>query len=122
MFDRATREWRTSPTIQMEQPSSAPSRERSVWTSRSACVGCSCLPSPALTIAASVHVDTSEAAPAHGVRITIASGLWADSVRTVSFSDSPFSTLEPLAAKFTTSALRRLAASSKLERVRVEAS
>jgi hypothetical protein len=60
--------------------------------------------------------------PAHGVRMTIASGLWAPGVRTVSFSDSPFSTLEPLAAKFTTSALRRLAASSKLDRVRVEAS
>ena len=54
--------------------------------------------------------------------MTIASGLWAPSVRTVSFSDSPFSTLEPLAAKFTTSALRRLAASSNEERVRVEAS
>ena len=35
---------------------------------------------------------------------------------------SPFSTLEPLAAKFTTSADRRLAASSKDERVRVLAS
>jgi hypothetical protein len=56
------------------------------------------------------------------VRITIASGLWAFSVRTVSFSDSPFSTLEPLAAKLTTSALRRLAASSNDERVRVLAS
>ena len=54
-----------------------------------------------------------------GVRMTIASGLCALSVRTVSFSDSPFSTLEPLAAKFTTSALRRLAASSKELRVRV---
>ena len=54
--------------------------------------------------------------------MTIASGEWALSVRTVSFSDSPFSTLEPLAAKFTTSALSRLAASSKDERVRVDAS
>jgi hypothetical protein len=50
------------------------------------------------------------------------SGLCAFRVRTVSFSDSPFSTLDPLAAKFTTSALSRLAASSKDERVRVEAS
>ena len=56
------------------------------------------------------------------MRITIASGEWAVSVSTVSFSDSPFSTLEPLAAKFTTSALSRLAASSNDERVRVEAS
>ena len=122
MFERATRLWRTSPTIQMLRSSSEPSRVRSVCTSSSAWVGCSCLPSPALTIAALVQPLTSAAAPAHGVRMTIASGLWALSVSTVSFSDSPFSTLEPLAAKFTTSALRRLAASSKLERVRVEAS
>ena len=54
--------------------------------------------------------------------MTIASGECAVSVRTVSFSDSPFSTLEPPAEKFTTSALRRLAASSKEERVRVDAS
>ena len=73
-------------------------------------------------IAAGVHCATSAAAPAHGARITIASGLWALRVSTVSFSDSPFSTLDPLAEKFTTSALRRLAASSKDERVRVEAS
>jgi hypothetical protein len=37
-------------------------------------------------------------------------------------SDSPFSTLEPLEAKLITSADSDLAASSKLERVRVEAS
>ncbi|MDX6679473.1 MAG: hypothetical protein QOE31_3525, partial [Solirubrobacteraceae bacterium] len=43
-------------------------------------------------------------------------------VWTVSFSDSPFSTLEPDEAKLMTSALSDLAASSKLERVRVEAS
>jgi hypothetical protein len=80
------------------------------------------LPSPALTTLAGVHWATSPAAPAHGVRMTMASGLWALRVRTVSFSDSPFSTLEPLAAKFTTSALSRLAASSNEERVRVLAS
>ena len=80
------------------------------------------MPSPALTIAAVVQHATSAAAPAYGERMTIASGECAASVSTVSFSDSPFSTLDPLAAKFTTSALRRLAASSKDERVRVEAS
>ena len=85
-------------------------------------MGCSCLPSPALTIAALHQRETSSAAPAHGVRRTIASGLCALSVSTVSFSDSPFSTLEPLAAKLTTSADSRLAASSKELRVRVEAS
>ena len=122
MFERATRECAMSPTIQIERPSMPPSFERSVCTSSSACVGCSCLPSPALTTAALVQPATSAAAPACGLRMTIASGECAPSVRTVSFSDSPFSTLEPLAAKFTTSALRRLAASSKDERVRVEAS
>ena len=39
MFERATRECSTSPTIQMLAPSSAPSRRRSVNTSSSACVG-----------------------------------------------------------------------------------
>ncbi len=40
----------------------------------------------------------------------------------MSFSDSPFSTLEPDETKLITSALSVLAASSKLERVRVDAS
>ncbi len=30
MFERATREWATSPTIQMEAPSIGPTRRRSV--------------------------------------------------------------------------------------------
>ncbi len=84
--------------------------------------GCSRLPSPALTIAASVHCVMRSGVPAQGARTTMASGEWAASVRTVSFSDSPFSTDEPLAAKLTVSAERRLAASSKELRVRVEAS
>src|SRR5271154_2904796 len=122
MFERATREWATSPTIQMDAPSILPKRSRNVYTSSSAWVGCSCLPSPALTMAALHHPETSSEAPAQGVRRTIASGLCALRVRTVSLSDSPFSTLDPLAAKLTTSADRRLAASSKELRVRVEAS
>ena len=121
-FERATREWVTSPTIQIEAPSIPPRRSRSVYTSSNAWVGCSCLPSPALTIAAGHHFETSSAAPAHGVRKTIASGLWALRVSTVSFKHSPFSTLDPLAAKLTTSADSRLAASSNELRVRVEAS
>ena len=40
----------------------------------------------------------------------------------MSLSDSPFSTLEPEETKLITSALSVLAASSKIERVRVEAS
>ena len=74
------------------------------------------------TTAAGLQRATSSAAPTCGVRTTIRSGRYADSVWTVSLSDSPFSTLEPLEAKLITSALSVLAASSKLERVRVEAS
>ena len=47
-------------------------------------------------------------------------GLYALSVRIVSLSDSPLSTLEPDDLTLTTSALSRLAANSKLELVRVE--
>ena len=71
---------------------------------------------------AGVQPETSWAAPAWGERITIAAGSYADSVCTVSFSDSPLSTLEPTERMLTTSALSRLAASSKLELVRVLAS
>ena len=74
MFERATREWLTSPTIQMLRRSRDPKRRRSVNTSSSAWVGCSCLPSPALTTAASVQPATSWAAPACGERMTIAAG------------------------------------------------
>jgi hypothetical protein len=80
------------------------------------------LPSPALITDAGVQPATSCAAPACGERITIAAGSYALSVCTVSFSDSPLSTDEPALRTLTTSALRRLAASSKLELVRVLAS
>jgi hypothetical protein len=73
-FERATRLWRTSPTIQTLRPSSEPTRRFSVYRSSSAWVGCSCLPSPALITAAEVQRATSPAAPACGVRITIAAG------------------------------------------------
>ena len=46
----------------------------------------------------------------------------ASTVRTVSTSDSPFDTDEAEAVMFTTSAERFLAATSKLTRVRVDAS
>jgi hypothetical protein len=80
------------------------------------------LPSPALITDARVQRATSAAAPACGERITIAAGSYADSVWTVSLSDSPLSTLEPIDLTVTRSALSRLAASSKLELVRVDAS
>src|SRR4051794_28762267 len=54
--------------------------------------------------------------------MTMTSGSYAESVWTVSRSDSPLSTLEPDARRLTTSAESRLAASSNDELVRVEAS
>ncbi len=63
--------------------------------SSSACVGCWCLPSPALTTCAAVSSATKCAAPASGCRSTITSGSYADRVSAVSFSDSPLSTDEP---------------------------
>jgi hypothetical protein len=44
---------------------------------------------------AAVQRATSPAAPACGERMTIAAGSYADSVCTVSLSDSPLSTDEP---------------------------
>ena len=74
MHERATRECRTSPTIQMFAPSISPMRSCSAYMSSSACVGCSCLPSPALTTPASVQRATRWAAPTCGERMTIRSG------------------------------------------------
>ena len=54
--------------------------------------------------------------------MTMASGCMAARVFSVSTSDSPLETLEPDAVIDTVSAPRRLAAISKLVRVRVEAS
>ncbi len=61
-------------------------------------------------------------APEAECRITMASGRMAASVFSVSTSDSPLETLDPDAVIETASAPRRLAAISKLVRVRVEAS
>ena len=61
-------------------------------------------------------------APTAGWRITITSGSYAESVWTVSRSDSPLSTLDPAAFRLMVSADSRLAASSNDELVRVDAS
>ncbi len=118
--DRPTRECSTSPTIATRSPSSRPSRSRIVYRSSSACVGCSCVPSPAFnTLPLTQRVSVS-GAPLDECRITIASAPIAWSVSAVSLRLSPLETLEPLVEKLITSADRRLAASSKLIRVRVE--
>ena len=98
MFERATRECRTSPTIQIVRAveRAEPAAQRVDVEQRLGRV----------LVLAVAGVDDRRGRPAArrarrrrptGVRMTIASGLWALSVRTVSFSDSPFSTLEPLA-------------------------
>ena len=97
---RATRLCRTSPTIQMFRPSRSPRRsaQRVDVQQRLRRVLVLAVAGVDDRRAASSR-ETSSAAPAHGVRMTIASGLWAPRVRTVSLSDSPFSTLEPRRAE-----------------------
>ena len=99
-----------------------PQRSRMVRASSSAWVGCSCVPSPALMIGVGRWRARKCGAPRAAWRITMASGRIAASVFSVSTSDSPLDTLEPDAVIETASAPRRLAAISKLVRVRVEAS
>jgi hypothetical protein len=121
-FDRATRLCRTSPTIPIRFPAIAPSRSRIVAASSSACVGCSCVPSPALTIDVASPTQPANrcAAPEAGWRTTMQSAPIADSVSAVSRSDSPLPTLDPDAETLIVSALIHLPAASKETRVRVE--
>ena len=121
-FDRATREWRMSPTRQTLVPSMRPSLSRIVSRSSRACVGCSCLPSPALITFEAMRCPRNCAAPDAPWRITTMSMRIASRFLAVSTSVSPFDTDEPEAATFTVSAERRFSANSKEMRVRVEAS
>ena len=106
----------------MRSPSSEPCFSRSVIISSSACVGCSCAPSPALiTFAFTTRVKKCGAPDAECL-ITTISIFIASILRAVSFSVSPLLTLLPDAAKFTTSAERRRSASSNEILVRVELS
>ncbi len=95
-----------------------------VNASSSACVGCWCIPSPALTTAESTQPACASVcgAPDAWWRITTASAPMACRVRAVSLRDSPLETLDPLAEKLMTSAESRLAAVSNEIRVRVESS
>ena len=80
------------------------------------------MPSPALMIGVSRYRGRKCGAPDAAWRITIASGRIAASVFSVSTSDSPLDTLDGDAVIETASAPSRLAAISKLVRVRVDAS
>jgi hypothetical protein len=93
-----------------------------VRRSRSACVGCSWAPSPALSTTESTQRVRKWAAPGEAWRITTTSIFMASMFRAVSLRVSPFETEEPLAEKLTTSAESRFSASSNESRVRVLAS
>src|SRR2546426_6079602 len=122
MLERATRECWMSPTRQTFSPAIVPCRSRIVSRSSSAWVGCSCVPSPALTTLERMRLPRNRAAPDDGWRITTMSIRIASRFFAVSTSVSPFCTALPDAATFTVSADRRFSANSKEMRVRVEAS
>ena len=103
-------------------PSSVPSASRRVRASSSAWVGWACVPSPAFTIRAPVLRAARYGAPDSGCRSTIVPIPVRSSVRSVSTSDSPLVALLASIGRFTTCAPSAVAASSKLTRVRVEAS
>ena len=129
-LERATRLCRTSPTITTRRPSRLglapePPRWRTmVNASSSAWVGCSWVPSPALTTLERTQPEWASrcGAPLAPWRTTTASAPIASSVRAVSLRLSPLLSEEPLAAKLMTSAESRLAAASNEMRVRVESS
>ena len=122
MFERATREWSTSPTMQTLSPSRRPKWSRSVRMSSSPCVGCSCAPSPALITFEGMRAPRNDAAPADQCRMTTMSIRIASRLRAVSTSVSPFETDDPTDPMFTVSADSRFSANSNEMRVRVDAS
>ena len=122
MLLRATRLCSRSPQIATTSPSSRPLRRRMVSASRSAWVGCSCVPSPALITAAETFCDRSAGAPDCPCRTTSRSQCIALRVEAVSSSVSPLFTLLVETDMLMTSAPKRLPASSKEVRVRVESS
>ena len=122
-FERATRLWAMSPQIATVSPAMRPLCSRIVNASSRAWVGCSCMPSPALTTALRVRLDDVVGGAGGGVpehdhvgvhRVQRGHG--------VAQSVSPLLVLEDEPPRLTTSALRRLPASSNEVRVRVDAS
>ena len=99
-----------------------PFSRRMVKASSSACVGCSCAPSPALITPQLTSAASMSGTPACAWRTTMRSGAIASRFLAVSSSVSPFLSDEEALEKLTQSADIRLAAISKLELVRVEGS
>ena len=122
MLDRATRECRTSPAMQTRNPSSRPKWSRRVRMSRSAWVGCSWDPSPALTTLDGMRAARNAAAPGDQWRMTTMSIRMASMLRAVSTRVSPFDTDDRLAPMLTVSADSLFSANSKETRVRVDGS
>ena len=120
MFERATRECRTSPQIATLSPAMRPKARRMESASSSAWVGCSCWPSPALTTEQVTFWESRLAAPDEAWRTTSRSGCMAFSVTAVSISVSPLEIEDERGLMLTTSAPSRLPASSKELWVRVE--
>src|SRR5476649_2830387 len=111
-----------SPRIVTFNPAIFSLCSRIVNASSSACVGCSCAPSPALMMLALTTRDRKCGAPLALWRMMMKSALSASRLRAVSLSVSPFLNDDASAEKFTMSAVNRCAASSKLILVRVEGS
>ena len=122
MFERATREWTTSPTIATVAPSSVPSASRRVSASRQRLRRMRMRP---VTGVDDAHASLPRREPrgaGRGWRRTQTVTPVRSSVRSVSTSDSPLPTLLPAMARSTVVAPSAFAASSKLTRVRVDGS
>src|ERR1700694_3244588 len=121
---RAPREGGSSPPRPPASPSKRCLRWYTVRASSSPCVGCDTCASPAdstLTWGAT-FAATSPGTPASASRITNASPCRDCRVYTVSSMLSPLTREDSCTSRLTTCAPKRLAASSKLTRVRVEGS
>src|SRR5581483_6980382 len=111
-----------SPTMAAESPSRWPRLSRIVRRSRSAWVGCSCMPSPALTTEQRSARASMWGAPDAAWRSTTQSGLIASRFRAVSISVSPLTTLDDVPETLITSAESHFPAISNEVRVRVDGS
>src|SRR5262245_28473680 len=95
-----------------------------VYRSSRPCVGCACRPSPAFTTCSCglTWRAMRKGAPEEACRTTKISACIADRLATVSSSDSPLVAEDTAMLRLITSAESRLAAISKVVRVRVEGS
>ena len=109
-----------SPIMATFNPANCPSFSCIEKASNKAWVGCSLIPSPALTMAAGICLAKKCGAPEALWRITTKSTFILKILLTVSSSVSPFAADELLAAKFKTSADNLRSANSNDILVRVE--